>query len=260
MISEIRNSKPLVHCITNPISINQCANAILALGARPVMAEHPDEVEEITGSANAVLLNLGNITEVRMKSIMISASKAKENNIPVVIDLVGISCSTLRRNFAVNIIQQNRPTLLKGNYSEIMALYNEDYKSSGVDSENLEIDMISDIAFYISNKYNAFVVASGKVDVVTDGKKIIHIKNGSSQLSRLTGTGCMLGALCACFLCIKNDITAPVEACTVLGICGELSETLNGNGIFMVNLIDNLSLITDSQVKELKKTEEIKIE
>ena len=100
----VREKRPLIHCITNPISINQCANAILAAGARPIMAEHPAEVKEITETADALMLNLGSITDARMQSMEISLRAATEKGIPVVLDVVGTACSTLRREFAARLL------------------------------------------------------------------------------------------------------------------------------------------------------------
>lgn len=264
-INQIRQAvcslEPLVHCITNPISINQCANALIAAGARPIMAEHPDEVREITQTAQALMLNLGNITDTRMKSILLCAKAATENAIPFIIDLVGVACSPLRRGFAHSLLKQTSPTAIKGNYSEINALYNSEYRCAGVDAENtLRAQYVTDISVRLARKYNTIILASGKTDIVTDGKMLIHIKNGSFQLSKVTGTGCMLGAICACYLSVCQDANAIAAACAVFGICGELAETDKGNGSFMVNLIDSLSVLTYADVKKYIKTEETKIE
>lgn len=131
----VRNQQPLIHCITNPISINQCANGILAIGARPMMAEHPKEVREITETAGALMLNLGNITDARMESMKISLLTAKEKNIPVMLDAVGIACSKLRRDYMAELLEIGIPTVIKGNYSEVYALYHDAYRSSGVDAD-----------------------------------------------------------------------------------------------------------------------------
>ena len=117
------DKNPLIHCITNPISINQCANGVLAVGAIPIMAEHPLEAAEITQAADALVLNLANITDVRMQSMKISAQTAQKNNIPFIIDAVGVACSALRRNFVNGFLKEFKPAAIKGNYSEIYALY-----------------------------------------------------------------------------------------------------------------------------------------
>ncbi|MBP1553351.1 MAG: hydroxyethylthiazole kinase, partial [Oscillospiraceae bacterium] len=142
-INEIRkktvDKNPLIHCITNPISINQCANGVLGVGARPMMAEHPLEVAEITQTADALVLNIANITDARMQSAKISAQTAQNNNIPFITDAVGVSCSALRRKFVNDFLESFTPTAIKGNYSEIYALFNDSYNSAGVDAdENLK--------------------------------------------------------------------------------------------------------------------------
>lgn len=265
MITKIRalvkKSKPLIHCITNPISINQCANTILSVGARPIMAEHPKEVSEIIKTADALMLNIGNITDVRMESITISAKTAVENNIPFVFDVVGVACSELRRKFALDIINKYSPSIIKGNYSETKALCSYDYKSAGVDSDSeLSAENISKEALNLAQKHNCVVLASGKTDIVTDGQKLVYVKNGTPQLAQVTGTGCMLGALCAVYLSANKEIDSAITACAVLGICGELSETEKGNGSFMVNLMDNLSTLSDDEINRYIKTEDMKIE
>lgn len=265
MINEIRSSvkelHPLIHCITNPISINQCANAILAVGARPIMAEHPKEVAEITATARSLMLNLGNITDTRMESMQLSAQAAMAKNIPLLLDVVGIACSRLRRSYACTLLENINPAVIKGNYSEINALYNTAYHSSGVDADgSLDKSAVSKAASELARKYHTIILASGKTDIVTDGKQIVYIKNGTRQLATVTGTGCMLGALCACYLSVNQDISAVVTACAVLGICGQLSETEKGSGSFMVNLMDHLSTLTDEDVEKYLNLEETKIE
>lgn len=257
----VKNENPIIHSITNPISINQCANAVLAVGGRPIMAEHPEEVFEITKTAKALTLNLGNITDVRMKSMMISAQSAKENNIACVLDAVGVSCSELRRKFANEIIEKYCPDVIKGNYSEINALASADYSSDGVDADtSLEEKYISGTAVKLAKRLDTIILASGKTDIVTDGKRLIHIKNGTPRLAKVTGTGCMLGVLCSCYMAAVRDISSAVTACGVLGICGELASAAHGNGSFAVRLTDELSLLSDEDFEKYLRLEEIEIE
>ncbi len=252
---------PLVHCITNPISINLCANVILSLGARPIMAEHPKEVKEITVSSQALLLNLGNITDARIKSIKKSALAANFNNIPTVIDMVGIACSPLRHKLALYLCNKYKFSVIKGNYSEIYSLYNPNYKSSGVDGEaGLDEKFVSEICIKLSQKYNAVILASGKTDIVSNGSKTVFIRNGTPQLSSITGTGCMLGAICASFLCVSSPFDAAQNSCILLGICGETAETSKGGASFMQNLIDKLYSCTDEEISSLIRKEEKEIE
>ncbi len=236
-----KNNSPLIHCITNPISINQCANTILALGAKPIMAEHPREVREITASADALLVNLGNITDVRMKSIMISVKEANKKAIPTVLDAVGVACSHLRRRFAKKLLNRYSPTLIKGNYSEIVALAESSYSSRGVDSDKeLCMEDVEASAQKLSQKYGSVILASGETDIVTEGSNVTHIHGGTPQLSHVTGTGCMLGSVCAFYLVKDTDVSSIISACTSFKKCGELSATTDGNGSFLTNIIDNL--------------------
>lgn len=257
----VRRDQPLIHCITNPISINQCANAILAIGARPMMAEHPKEVSEITRTAKALMLNLGNITDVRMQSMMIAVQTAQENGIPILLDAVGIACSTLRREYVNNLLNTVVPTVIKGNYSEIQALYRDSYHSSGVDADSgLDIQTTDLAARSLARSLGSIILASGKVDIVTDGSCLYHIHNGTSQLSQITGTGCMQGALSAVYLSAKPGIEAVITGCCVLGICGELARTDRGSGTFLCHLMDKLSTLTDAEIEEYLNLEEINIE
>lgn len=264
-IRDIRNRvkelHPLIHCITNPVSINQCANAVLAVGARPIMAEHPKEVREITQTASALMLNLGSITDVRMASMQIAAQAAKERYIPILLDVVGIACSRLRRDYVCGLIKSAMPTVIKGNYSEINALYREAYRSSGVDADNaLDEQALDQAAVELARTCHTTILASGKVDIVTDGTRLVHIKNGTPQLSGITGSGCMLGALGAAYLSVRPDMDAAVTACSTLGICGQLAETERGSGSFMMNLLDALSTVKDADMEQYLDMEEISIE
>ena len=257
----LRAKRPLVHCITNPISINQCANAVLAVGARPMMAEHPREVAQITRTAGALMLNLGNITDVRMESMAISAGTAREKGIPILLDAVGVACSDLRREYVFELLNNVTPTVIKGNYSEISALYRRDYRSSGVDAdEALAPGPVGSAAAELARRHHTVILASGATDVITDGSRLVYVKNGTPQLSTVTGTGCMLGALCASYLSVKPDMDAAVTACGILGICGEYARIQQGSGSFLVNLMDALSRIGDEDIRNHLDMEEMTIE
>ncbi len=196
-----RQSKPLIHCITNPISINQCANTVLAVGAQPIMAEHPKEVCDITRASDALMLNIGNITDARMEAMPISLKEAERKNIPVVLDVVGLACSSLRKDFISKLMKVAIPTVIKGNYSEVFALYDKGYRSLGVDADaSLDVCHVTKAAKQLALKYKTVILATGQTDIITDGEKTVCVKNGTPELASVTGTGCMLGALCATFL------------------------------------------------------------
>ena len=246
---QVKINKPLIHCITNPISINGCANAILSVGAKPIMAEHPKEVCEITGTSDALMLNIGNITDIRMESILLSLKKASETGIPVLLDIVGIACSKFRREYVLKLLKTSVPSVIKGNYSEITALHNEEYFSPGVDADvSLDVCHISDTAKTLAIKYKTVILATSETDIITDGTRVVYVKNGIPSLASVTGTGCMLGALCTAFMTSASPIDGAVSACVYFGICGEMAKTKSGNGSFMVNLMDKISTLSKEKI------------
>lgn len=254
-----RDSGNLIHSITNPISINLCANGILALGCQPIMAEHPEETEYITSISDALMLNTGNITDARAKSIQISAKAARSGNKPFVLDAVGVGCSELRRGLAIKLLKESTPTVLKGNYAEIFSFCDNEYRSKGVDSDSrLSRDVISGCAGHLAKKYGCIVLASGETDVISDGEKTAFVSNGTSMLGRITGTGCLLGALTAVMLSYGGDVfQAAVRACAVLGIASEIVEPGTLCGTFQSKLVDELSVITADKIKDKMRLEVI---
>lgn len=229
----------LIHCITNPISMSRCADTILALGGRPIMAEHPDEVAEITATASALLLNLGNISDVRMTSMKISLKKANSRDIPVVLDAVGIACSSLRRRYLGELLAMGKLAVIKGNYSEILALYDDTYKGIGVDAQDgIEEDIMDRAAMAVAKDNDTIVVATGKEDIVCDGERLVRVEGGCEQMSFVTGTGCMLGAVIATFIAEDMSMEKVIGACTFFKRCGLKAKTDKGSGTYMVNLMD----------------------
>lgn len=257
LLERLRQQAPLIHAITNPISIHACANAVLALGARPIMAEHPLEVSEITAQAAALLLNLGNITDIRMASMLRSAETAVQHAIPWTLDAVGVGCSALRRQYAQDLLRQFSPTVLKGNYAEVHALLHGDYTVSGVDTDAaLTAETAAADSAALARRHGCVVLASGAADVVTDGRRAVVIRNGTAQLGSITGTGCMLGILCSCFLAAGAPLAAAVSACVTLGVAGELAHTTQGSGTFQIRLMDALSTLDGASIQSRQRTEE----
>lgn len=255
IISRVKEEKPLIHCITNPISINQCANAILALGALPIMAEHPKEVREITKRAGALLLNMGNITDARIKSFKRSLKTAKKQKIPVVLDVVGASCSRLRLKLAKKLLKLGGITVLKGNYSEINILRHPDSKSGGVDaSPHLKTEHLISVCVELSQKYNCTILASGKEDIVCGNGKIALVSNGTPALQQITGTGCLQGAIVATYASRGQGFDAAILGALTMGICGELAE---GEGNYLANLMDSIGRICPENIKNKMEVTEL---
>ena len=199
-------AKKLIHCLTNKISINDCANIILAAGASPIMAEHPAEVADITGGADALYINLGNISDTIMASMRISAAVAVDARIPIVIDPAGIGCSDLRIQFAKTLLRSTEGSarVIKCNLSEASALLSGKRTSRGVDTEfpdafgHVKTDGdAAGMANKISTRFGPVSVITGKIDRVASGGRSACIDEGSERMSFVTGTGCMLGAYIA---------------------------------------------------------------
>lgn len=262
IINSIRSNAPLIHCITNPISINDCANAVLAVGAKPIMAEHPKEVAKITSMASVLAVNLGNITDARINSIMISGKTSLENNIPSVIDAVGVTCSDIRLELAKEYINVCRPAVIKGNISEIKVLNGLSSDAAGIDvsdkdtfSSDNEVKMkyTGKLVKELAKKTNSVVVATGVVDTISDGCEVYYIQNGCEMMSSITGTGCMLNVLIASYISAgkytdTKILDNAICATALLGIAGERARdyTLKNNaglGTFHVRLLDEISLI-----------------
>lgn len=246
---QIQSTKPVIHCITNTITINDCANVLLACGASPTMAHHPAEVAEITSAASALVCNLG---ATENYDAMVNACKAAgEVKHPVVIDPVGISGSTFRRNFINELIEINKPACIRGNYSEIRALMENRNTIAGVDAADKKID-ISDMKSYAAS-HGIILAASGPTDIITDGRNVIYCNNGDGMMTRITGSGCMLSALIGAFLSVDSSVYSVAACCCMYGAAGEIASGMtreNGGGTmtFHDKFIDVISLIESQKI------------
>lgn len=263
---QIKEQKPLIHCITNPISIHDCANVILAAGGRPIMAEHPGEAAEITAMAEALVLNLGNITDVRMESMKIALKAAQKKGIPVLFDLVGVACSKLRMEYAKELIEESSVAILKGNISEILAIAGEPSHSIGVDAgredavNSVNLNRTVEILRRMAQETGAVILASGKEDLIVDTVNAYLISNGDPVLSEITGTGCMLGALCGAYLAAgkSRSMEAAVLGTASMGIAGELAaKDCPGTGTFQLRLLDCLYGLNGDVLTDKVKIREI---
>lgn len=255
----VKAERPLIHGMTGAVAINDCANVALAIGASPIMAEHPDEVEDITGHAAGLAVSLANITEARMCAIMKSGRVAFEKGIPCVIDVVGVTCSDLRIKFAKRFVSECRPSVIKGNISEIKAMAGVDYNSVGVDvgssdavgsGDEEKLKRMANIVRSYAIETSSVILASGEVDIISDGNSTYYIENGMSAMAKVTGTGCMLNVITAVYLSAAVPIEAAILATVMLGISGELADDSKGYGTYHMSLIDKLSILSDDDIKE----------
>ena len=268
ILTYIQQEAPLIHCINNPISINDCANILLAIGARPIMAEHPDEVAEITAIAKGLALNLGNITDARMASMKISAGAAKDKGIPFVLDLVGLSCSRLRQKYAKELLQIAVPDIIKGNISELRTLLGlPTTPGMGIEAGQKEMVTQENALEYAkifqkqAMEYHTILLATGPIDLVVSSEEAYIIANGSNALASITGTGCMNNVLAgACLAGVHgissqaaNNTLAAILSCLLLGIAGENIQDIylnQGPGSFHYSLMDSISKLTPQTITQ----------
>lgn len=254
LFSLLKNKKPLVHHITNNVTINDCANVTLAIGASPVMATSIQEVEDMVQIADSLVINIGTITEEIVQSIIKAGKAANGKGIPIIFDPVGVGATPYRKEVAELILKEVSLSIIRGNISEIYALIGGDSKTKGVDSGTVLMDQ-SQLTFQAAKQLSSVVVISGEVDTISDGKKVVEISNGDPLLPCITGTGCMLTSLTAAFAgCCDDYFASGILGSLVMGIAGERAkQSLHNNdgiGTFRVKLMDEIFNMNEQIVKE----------
>lgn len=250
-IDAIRQKAPLVHNITNFVVMNNTANALLAIGASPVMAHAPEEVAEMAAMASAVVLNMGTLSETWVEAMLLAGRSALEHNVPIVFDPVGVGATSYRNQTARRIFSQFTPSIIRGNASEIMALTAElldkqqQIKTKGVDSTAAS-DIAIETGQTLAQQLGTVIAISGVEDYITDGKTVHILKNGSPMMARVTGMGCTASAITGAFVGVNpNILEAAAHAMAVMGIAGELAvRQSKGPGSLQVNFLDQLYLLS----------------
>lgn len=248
-IELIRSKAPVVHNITNYVVMNNTANALLAIGASPVMAHAEEEVEEMVGIASALVINIGTLSERWISSMFKAARQAQKKGIPVILDPVGAGATAYRTKTARDLIAGEPPTVIRGNASEIMALYDDKSKTKGVDSAACSGAAI-DIAKRLSELHKCIICISGEVDYIIDKEKILKIKNGHPMMSRVTGLGCTASALCGAFAAVvRQPFEATTAAMAVMGIAGEIAAGVaEGPGSLQIHFLDALYRFSEDEI------------
>jgi hydroxyethylthiazole kinase len=253
-IQKIRAESPLVHNITNYVVMNTTANALLSLGASPVMAHAIDEVEEMVGIARALVINIGTLSAPWVESMLKAARTAKKRGIPIVLDPVGAGATRLRTETAHKILLETSPVIIRGNASEIRALYHAEGTTKGVDSTHGSEEAL-EAAFKLSKRYDCTVSVSGVVDVIIQDEKTIRILNGHPMMARVTGLGCTASALTGAFAAVNSSsLKAAAHAMAVMGIAGEIAaEQSKGPGTLQLHFLDALYQLKESDIKQRLK-------
>lgn len=249
VISEIREKKPIVYQITNTVTINDCANVTLAIGASPIMSFCEDELEDVLSFASALVINIGTMDK-SMRKIVVKAGKiANKLGKPVILDPVGAGATQARKELVEKLLEKVKFAVIKGNVAEIKAIYGMKNESNrGVDSVESS-DNIEEIAKELAIKYNCVIAATGKVDLVTDGKRVAKIENGDIVLGSVTGTGCMTGALIGSACGATEDyFTGAITMISTMGIAGEKAKLQgNGNGNFRQIIMDTVYQMNEEE-------------
>ena len=244
-IAAVRTKSPLVHSITNYVVMNNSANALLSIGASPVMAHWKDEMEEMTAIAGALVINIGTLDTEWIEGMKAAGLAASRRGTPIVLDPVGAGATSQRTNAAWEIINLCHPTIIRGNGSEIMALVDANVKSKGVDSSASSDDALS-AAKKLAAETGAVVVISGETDYITNGNEVYTVEGGDPIMTSVTGLGCTATALTGAFAAVEPDpMVAATAAMAVMSLAGERAAVnARGNGSMQMHFLDELYNLT----------------
>lgn len=257
----VRDNEPLVQCITNFVTVNDCANIILASGGSPSMAKDIREVAEAVRGVQALVCNLGAIEFI--DSMIVGGKEANSLGKPVILDPVAAGGTSLRREAAERLLKEVHFTTIRGNASEIRFLAGQEVSGSGVDVSKVDAitednltDMV-EVAKSLASKIGSVIAVSGVIDIITDGSRAVVLRNGCATMARVTGSGCMLTSLIGAFCGAmpEDSFSATVAAMAAMGVCGELAEEQRlkrgtGNATFRIDLIDAVFNLTEKQLME----------
>jgi hydroxyethylthiazole kinase len=253
-LEKVKSRKPLVHHITNWVTIYDCANITRCVGALPVMAHAIEESSDMTGIAQALVLNIGTLTPGLVESMISAGRRANDLGIPVVLDAVGVGATRLRTEKAKEILSKVRVSILKGNAGEIGTLADIKAEVKGVESMGVEGE-IKEIAISLAKKMKLTVVVTGKEDVVSDGGKVYLVSNGHEMMGSIVGTGCMLASVIGSFAAVEKDYAkASAYALVCFGIAGELAAgKAEGPGTYKERFYDELYNLNEEVIGRMEK-------
>lgn len=268
IVKNVKEKKPLVHHITNYVTVNDCANIVLACGASPIMADDEAEVEEIASICDSLVINIGTLNVKTIESMIKAGKTANKLGRPVILDPVGAGASALRTNTVFRLLNEVKFSVIRGNISEIKTIALGNGYTKGVDAADADLmtwnyrETTVSLANSVSEKTGAVVVVTGETDIVANQTETFCIKNGHEMMSRITGSGCMLTSVIGAY-CGANRmriLQSAVAAVAAMGICGELAfnkvhATDGGTGLFRAYLIDYMSKLNETTLKAGMKIE-----
>jgi len=258
-LNKLRAKKPLIHNITNYVVMNYTANALLACGASPVMAHAAEEVEEMVSLAGALVLNIGTLTPQWVEAMLSAGKKANELKVPIVLDPVGSGATRLRTESANRLARELSIQVVRGNASEVLSLAKKEARTKGVDSVHA-VEEAEGAAIALAKELKTTLAITGKVDLITDGKRICKVHNGDALMGMVTGTGCTATVIIGAFLAVDPD---PVEAATTalayFGLAGEKAAAQTKSpGSYQIALLDAIYSIDEQQLRDGAKIEVIR--
>ncbi|MFC0469584.1 hydroxyethylthiazole kinase [Halalkalibacter kiskunsagensis] len=256
LLTKVRNENPLIHCMTNVVVTNFTANGLLALGASPVMAYANEEVAELASVAGALLLNIGTLSKEQIDNMIIAGQAANRAGVPVILDPVGAGATPFRTNMSKRILNQVEVSILRGNAGEIASLIGVEASVKGVDGA-ISGDNVA-LAKQAAMEFNCVSVVTGEVDIISDGTIVHAIHNGHPWLTKVVGTGCLLGAVIGAFVAVwkHNLAEAAVYAVSYYGVAGEAAFARTqeeGIGSFQQAFLNELHLLTEETVERKRR-------
>ena len=231
-LNNIASSKPLIQQITNYVTVNDCANITLAIGASPVMADAIEEVADIVKISSALVINIGTLNPTTLEAMFVAGKKANEINIPVILDPVGAGASTYRNEKTMQLLKEVNFSVIRGNISEMKFIAGLSANTKGVDASDEDATSdVGQIAPALAKEHNCVVVISGSRDIISDGKRTVAILNGHPAMANVTGTGCMSASLIASFCGANPDhiFGSAITAALCMGVAGEIAYERVGN-------------------------------
>jgi hydroxyethylthiazole kinase len=254
LLEKIRQQKPVIHHLTNWVTIYDCAQVLKTIGASPVMAHAREEVADMVQIASALVLNIGTLTVDFVDAMKLAAQCANKQGIPVILDVCGAGATALRDRKCLELLNEARIDVIKGNASEIARISGERVRTKGVDAAEVGGDLAA-VANKLARQRNSTVVITGREDIVTDGKQIFRVANGHSLMTSVVGTGCMAASLIGAFAAVERDLClAAASALVCYGVAAELAaQKSNGPAAFKSNLFDSLYDLDRATVDRMQR-------
>jgi hydroxyethylthiazole kinase len=256
LLTRVRTAQPVVHHLTNWVTIYDCANVVKVLGASPVMAHAPEEVADMAQLASSLVLNIGTLTVPMVEAMKAAAKTANARGIPVVLDVCGAGATPFRDRKSLELLDEVRIDIIKGNASEVARVSGETVRTRGVDASEVALDL-AQVAKNLAQSRRATVVITGETDIVADAERLYYVKNGHPLMGRVVGTGCMATSIIGAFAAVSPDLAGAAAAALVtFGVAAECAAPLSkGPATFKEKLFDCLYNLDEATLRRLQRAE-----